>query len=173
MPMLNWVIPIKYTELTYEELNSLYVIKNRYNSAYSLAIAGAGLLITRHIKKITYLMDMYLPTIWMFGIYLIGFISIVALRVYISRRLKITKFENKEKQKLILFPTFKNLIIVLFGFFLFSLLSSMPYYMISENIFNIIFYICWLGIFLVFIVLNMCTITGKKIHVKICRRKDQ
>ncbi|WP_145115558.1 DUF443 family protein [Staphylococcus argensis] len=49
LPMLNWVIPIKYTELTYEELNSLYVIKNRYHSAYSLVIAGAGLLITRHV----------------------------------------------------------------------------------------------------------------------------
>ncbi|POA09041.1 hypothetical protein CD039_08650 [Staphylococcus argensis] len=72
-----------------------------------------------------------------------------------------------------LFPTFKNLIIVLFNFFLLSLLSSVSYYEIGENNFNIIYYICWLSIFLMFTILNLCTIIGKKIHVKICRRKDQ
>ncbi|WP_390895243.1 DUF443 family protein [Staphylococcus pettenkoferi] len=80
--------------------------------------------------------------------------------------MKIKKFKKKEKKKIILFPTLKNLMIVLIGFSLFLFLSLMPYYVIFGNDFNIIFYIGWLVMVLMFTVLNMCTITDRKIHAK-------
>ncbi|MCY1581491.1 hypothetical protein [Staphylococcus pettenkoferi] len=46
-------------------------------------------------------------------------------------------------------------------------MSFTPYYIIFENDFNIIFYFCWLSIVVMFTFLNICTITDRKIHVKI------
>ena len=113
-----------------------------------------------------YLIDIYLSTTYMFLIYSLGLIFVILIRIYISKRLKIKKFKKKEKKKIILFPTLKNLMIVLIGFPLFLFLSLMTYYVIFGNDFNIIFYIGWLVMVLMFTVLNMCTITGRKIHAK-------
>ena len=166
-PMLNWIIPIKYIELTYEEFSSLNIYTNRNHSAYGVAAGGIGVIISIYIRKIMYLIDIYLSTTYMFLIFSLGLIFIILIRIYISKRLKIKKFKKKEKKKIILFPTLKNLMIVLIGFLLFLFLSLMPYYVIFGNDFNIIFYIGWLVMVLMFTVLNMCTITDRKIHVKI------
>lgn len=166
-PMLNWIIPIKYIELTYEEFSSLNIYTNRNHSAYGVAAGGIGIIISIYIRKIMYLIDIYLSTTYMFLIFSFGLIFIVLIRIYISKRLKIKKFKKKEKKKIILFPTLKNLMIVLIGFPLFLFLSLLPYYVIFENDFNIIFYIGWLVMVLMFTVLNMCTITDRKIHAKI------
>ncbi|MCY1569409.1 DUF443 domain-containing protein [Staphylococcus pettenkoferi] len=166
-PMLNWIIPIKYIELTYEEFSSLNIYTNRNHSAYGVAAGGIGVIISIYIRKIMYLIDIYLSTTYMFLIFSLGLIFIILIRIYISKRLKIKKFKKKEKKKIILFPTLKNLMIVLIGFLLFLFLSLMPYYVIFGNDFNIIFYVGWLVMVLMFTVLNMCTITDRKIHVKI------
>ena len=166
-PMLNWIIPIKYIELTYEEFSSLNIYTNRNHSAYGVAAGGIGVIISIYIRKIMYLIDIYLSTTYMFLIFSLGLIFIILIRIYISKRLKIKKFKKKEKKKIILFPTLKNLMIVLIGFLLFLFLSLMPCYVIFGNDFNIIFYVGWLVMVLMFTVLNMCTITDRKIHVKI------
>ncbi|EHM71794.1 DUF443 family protein [Staphylococcus pettenkoferi] len=166
-PMLNWIIPIKYIELTYEEFSSLNIYTNRNHSAYGVAAGGIGVIISIYIRKIMYLIDIYLSTTYMFLIFSLGLIFVILIRIYISKRLKIKKFKKKEKKKIILFPTLKNLMIVLIGFPLFLFLSLMPYYVIFGNDFNIIFYIGWLVMVLMFTVLNMCTITDRKIHAKI------
>ncbi|MDK7114908.1 DUF443 family protein [Staphylococcus pettenkoferi] len=167
LPMLNWIIPVEYTELTYEEYNNMNIISNKNQNAYAIFAGGIGLIVSICIRKIMFLMDIYLSTTYIILIFLIGLIFVIWLRRYVSKRLKMVEFEMKKKKKLMLFPTFKNLIIVLFGFFFCLPMSFTPYYIIFENDFNIIFYFCWLSIVVMFTFLNICTVTDRKIHVKI------
>ena len=82
-PMLNWIIPIKYIELTYEEFSSLNIYTNRNHSAYGVAAGGIGVIISIYIRKIMYLIDIYLSTTYMFLIYSLGLIFVILIRIYI------------------------------------------------------------------------------------------
>ncbi|MCY1581490.1 DUF443 domain-containing protein [Staphylococcus pettenkoferi] len=135
LPMLNWIIPVEYTELTYEEYNNMNIISNKNQNAYAIFAGGIGLIVSICIRKIMFLMDIYLSTTYIILIFLIGLIFVIWLRRYISKRLKMVEFEMKKKKKLMLFPTFKNLIIVLFGFFIrFFLLFTYVFYTVLHYI---------------------------------------
>ena len=82
-PMLNWIIPIKYIELTYEEFSSLNIYTNRNHSAYGVAAGGIGVIISIYIRKIMYLIDIYLSTTYMFLIFSLGLIFVILIRIYI------------------------------------------------------------------------------------------
>ena len=82
-PMLNWIIPIKYIEPTYEEFSSLNRYTNRNYSAYGVAAGGIGVIISIYIRKIMYLIDIYLSTTYMFLIYSLGLIFVILIRIYI------------------------------------------------------------------------------------------
>ncbi|MDU0997059.1 MAG: DUF443 family protein, partial [Staphylococcus lugdunensis] len=45
-PMLNWFIPIKYTELSYKEFNNLNIFNNQNQSNQGLIAAGIGVTIS-------------------------------------------------------------------------------------------------------------------------------
>ena len=134
LPMLNWIIPVEYTELTYEEYNNMNIISNKNQNAYAIFAGGIGLIVSICIRKIMFLMDIYLSTTYIILIFLIGLIFVIWLRRYISKRLKMVEFEMKKKKKLMLFPTFKNLIIVLFGFYSVFLLFTYVFYTVLHYI---------------------------------------
>ena len=45
-PMLNWFIPIKYTELTYQEFNNINIFNNRGHNSQGMMAAGIGVTIS-------------------------------------------------------------------------------------------------------------------------------
>ena len=97
-PMLNWIIPIKYIELTYEEFSSLNIYTNRNHSAYGVAAGGIGVIISIYIRKIMYLIDIYLSTTYMFLIFSLGLIFVILIRIYISKRLKIKNLKRRKRK---------------------------------------------------------------------------
>ncbi|WP_411912701.1 DUF443 family protein [Staphylococcus pettenkoferi] len=51
-PMLNWIIPIKYIELTYEEYNSLNIIPSNKHYGNSILASGITVIISVFFEKI-------------------------------------------------------------------------------------------------------------------------
>ncbi|MCY1621284.1 DUF443 domain-containing protein [Staphylococcus pettenkoferi] len=166
-PMLNWIIPIKYIELTYEEYNSLNIIPSNKHYGNSILASGITVIISVFLRKFIILMNIPITPARMIIIFLMGLIFIVYLRIVLSRRLKISKFEMKEKRKLRLFPTLKNLAIVLLGYIYVFPMTFIPCFIIYYDNINILFFICWLFIAFLLTVVNFSTISDRKVYVKL------
>ncbi|MCO6333473.1 DUF443 domain-containing protein [Staphylococcus epidermidis] len=166
-PMLNWFIPIKYTELTYQEFNNLNIFNNRGQNSHGMMAAGIGVTISVLLRSIVGFMDINISRIWVAIMFLIGFIAVIALRLSISKKLNHSAFNKKSKQKVMLIPSFKNMILVVFCYLIsIYLITGLFYMMIIENIQNIWIYICWLGIFFAFTFMNIAAILDRKVHAK-------
>ncbi|MGK8454349.1 DUF443 family protein [Staphylococcus epidermidis] len=167
-PMLNWFIPIKYTELTYQEFNNLNIFNNVGQNSHGMMAAGIGVTISVLLRSIVGFMDINISRIWVAIMFLIGFIAVIALRLSIRKKLNHPAFNKKSKQKVRLIPVFKNMIIVVFNYFiLIYLITGLFDVMVIENIQNIWIYICWLGIVLAFLFMNIASIFDRKVHAKI------
>ena len=167
-PMLNWFIPIKCTELTYQEFNNLNIFNNVGQNSHGMMAAGIGVTISVLLRSIVGFMDINISRIWVAIMFLIGFIAVIALRLSIRKKLNHPAFNKKSKQKVRLIPVFKNMIIVVFNYFiLIYLITGLFDMMVIENIQNIWIYICWLGIVLAFLFMNIASIFDRKVHAKI------
>ncbi|KAK56147.1 DUF443 domain-containing protein [Staphylococcus lugdunensis] len=167
-PMLNWFIPIKYTELSYKEFNNLNIFNNQNQSNQGLIAAGIGVTISVLLRSFIGLMNINISQIWMFVLFLIGFIAVITLRLSIRNKMNHPVFNKKSKQKVMLIPSFKNMILVVFCYLIsIYLIVGLFYMMVIENIQNIWIYICWLGIFFAFSFMNMASISDRKVHAKI------
>lgn len=167
-PMLNWFIPIKCTELTYQEFNNLNIFNNGGQNSHGMMAAGIGVTISVLLRSIVGFMDINISRIWIAIMFLIGFIAVIALRLSISKKLNHPAFNKKSKQKVMLIPSFKNMILVVFCYLIsIYLITGLFYMMVIENIQNIWIYICWLGIFFAFTFMNIAAILDRKVHAKL------
>ncbi|MCG1508252.1 DUF443 family protein [Staphylococcus epidermidis] len=167
-PMLNWFIPIKCTELTYQEFNNLNIFNNGGQNSHGMMAAGIGVTISVLLRSIVGFMDINISRIWVAIMFLIGFIAVIALRLSIRKKLNHPAFNKNSIQKVRLIPVFKNMIIVVFNYFiLIYLITGLFDVMVIENIQNIWIYICWLGIVLAFLFMNIASIFDRKVHAKI------
>lgn len=147
-PMLNWFIPIKCTELTYQEFNNLNIFNNGGQNSHGMMAAGIGVTISVLLRSVVGFMDINISRIWVAIMFLIGFVAVIALRLSISKKLNHPAFNQNSKQKVMLIPSFKNMILVVFCYFMsIYLITGLFYMMVIENIQNIWIY-SWLGIFL-------------------------
>ena len=112
-------------------------------------------------------MDININRIGIFFMFLIGFVAVITLRLSIRKKLNHPVFNKKSKQRVILIPSFKNMIIVVFGYFMMLFLSIAPLQMIFEEKQNILVYIGWIGMLFLFTILNMISISDRKVHAKI------
>ncbi|MCG1340861.1 DUF443 domain-containing protein [Staphylococcus epidermidis] len=167
-PMLNWFIPIKCTELTYQEFNNLNIFNNGGQNSHGMMAAGIGVTISVLLRSIVGFMDINISRIWVAIMFLIGFIAVITLRLSIRKKLNHPTFNKKSKQKVMLIPSFKNMILVVFCYLIsIYLITGLFYMMVIENIQNIWIYICWLGIFFAFTFMNIAAILDRKVHAKL------
>ena len=167
-PMLNWFIPIKFTELTYQEFNNINIFHNGGQKSHGMMAAGVGVTISVLLRSLVGYIDINISRIWIVFMFLIGFVAVITLRLSIRKKLNHLAFNKKSKQKVRLIPVFKNMIIVVFNYFiLIYLITGLFDMMVIENIQNIWIYICWLGIVLAFLFMNIASIFDRKVHAKI------
>ncbi|EES34826.1 hypothetical protein HMPREF0791_2559, partial [Staphylococcus epidermidis W23144] len=117
---------------------------------------GIGVTISVLLRSLVGYMDINISRIWIFFMFLIGFVAVITLRLSIRKKLNHPAFNKKSKQKVRLIPVFKNMIIVVFNYFiLIYLITGLFDMMVIENIQNIWIYICCLGIVLAFLFMNI------------------
>ena len=167
-PMLNWFIPIKYTKLTYQEFNNLDIFSNGSGASQGMITGGIGVIISVLLRSIVGLMDINISRIWTLIMFLIGFVAVVGLRLALRKKLKHQSFNKNSKQKVRLIPSFKNFALMVFCYVIaIYLVVGLFYIMVINNVQNIMIYICWLGIFLAFLFMNIASISDRKVHAKI------
>ncbi|MBM6009202.1 DUF443 family protein, partial [Staphylococcus epidermidis] len=166
-PMLNWFIPIKFTELTYQEFNNINIFHNGGQKSHGMMAAGVGVTISVLLRSLVGYIDINISRIWIVFMFLIGFVAVITLRLSIRKKLNHPAFNKKSKQKVILIPSFKNMILVVFCYFMMLFFSIAPFQMIFEEKKNILGYILWVGVLFIFTTLNMASISDRKVHAKI------
>ncbi|MCH9546825.1 DUF443 domain-containing protein [Staphylococcus epidermidis] len=163
-PMLNWFIPIKFTELTYQEFNNINIFHNGGQKSHGMM---AAVTISVLLRSLVGYIDINISRIWIVFMFLIGFVAVITLRLSIRKKLNHPAFNKKSKQKVILIPSFKNMILVVFCYFMMLFFSIAPFQMIFEEKKNILGYILWVGVLFIFTTLNMASISDRKVHAKI------
>lgn len=172
-PMLNWFIPIKYTELTYQEFNNLNIFNNGSQNSQGMMAAGIGVTISVLLRSVIGFMYVNISQIWLVIMFLIGFVAVITLRLSIRKKLNHPAFNNNSAQKVMLIPSFKNMILVVFCYFIFLFFSIAPIQMIFDDDQNIFGYIGWLVSLFLFTIMNIVLISDRKVHAKIKKQKNR
>ena len=79
--------------------------------------AGVGVTISVLLRSLVGYIDINISRIWIVFMFLIGFVAVITLRLSIRKKLNHPAFNKKSKQKVILIPSFKNMILVVFLFY--------------------------------------------------------
>ncbi|WP_260588437.1 DUF443 domain-containing protein, partial [Staphylococcus epidermidis] len=86
-PMLNWFIPIKFTELTYQEFNNINIFHNGGQKSHGMMAAGVGVTISVLLRSLVGYIDINISRIWIVFMFLIGFVAVITLRLSIRKKL--------------------------------------------------------------------------------------
>ncbi len=95
-PMLNWFIPIKFTELTYQEFNNINIFHNGGQKSHGMMAAGVGVTISVLLRSLVGYIDINISRIWIVFMFLIGFVAVITLRLSIRKKLNHPAFNKKE-----------------------------------------------------------------------------
>ena len=172
-PMLNWLISIKYTELTYQEFNNLNIFNNGSQNSQGMMVAGIGVTISVLLRSVIGFMYVNISQIWLVIMFLIGFVTVITLRLSIRKKLNHPAFNKNSAQKVMLIPSFKNMILVVFCYFMFLFFSIAPIQMVFDDDQNIFGYIGWLVTLFLFTIINIVSISDRKVHAKIKKQKNR
>ena len=166
LPMMNWLIPKKYVQISREDFDNLNIVKPVKNKALWPAIGSILLFGTMFRDKI-YIPDSHLEKNCVIIICSVLLLSILVFYIYLNQKVKLSIYNNRSSNgKIMIFPSFKNLCFVLFSYFFCGGLSIMFLdVLISLSIQNIIVFIAWVIMTMLFFFINMSSIIDKKIHV--------
>ncbi|CDR26699.1 staphylococcus aureus paralogous family [Staphylococcus schweitzeri] len=167
LPMMNWLIPKKYVKISKEEFENLKIVKPTKNRVFWPAVGGS-ILFGVTFRKYTHLLDIQLEKSLVIIICFITFLSILIFFMKLNQKLKLKVFnKNKEhKEKVMLLPTFKHFYFVLFSYLFSGFFSIMSLCMlITLDSQNIIVFIAWIIMTMLFFLVNMASIGNKNVHV--------
>ncbi|HBC4164783.1 TPA: DUF443 domain-containing protein [Staphylococcus aureus] len=167
LPMMNWLIPKKYVKISKKEFDDLNIVKPTKNRAFWSAVGGS-VLFGVTFRKYTHLLDVQLEKSLVITICFITFLSILIFFMKLNQKLKLKVFnKNKEhKEKVMLLPTFKYFCFVIFSYLFSGFFSIMSLCMlITLDSQNIIVFIAWIIMTMLFFLVNMASIGNKNVHV--------
>ncbi|HDG8818638.1 TPA: DUF443 domain-containing protein [Staphylococcus aureus] len=165
-PFINWLIPKKYVQISREEFDNLNIVKPVKNKAL-WPVIGSILLFGTMFRDKIYIPDSHLEKNCVIIICSVLLLSILVFYIYLNQKVKLSIYNNRSSNgKIMIFPSFKNLCFVLFSYFFCGGLSIMFLdVLISLSIQNIIVFIAWVIMTMLFFFINMSSIIDKKIHV--------
>ncbi|MCG9839344.1 DUF443 domain-containing protein [Staphylococcus argenteus] len=165
-PFINWFIPKRCARISRKEYEKLNTVKPVKNKAF-WPVAGGTILLGVTSRKYIHLFNIQLEKRSVIIICFVVFLCIFNLFCALNRKLKLKVFDNKkEEQKIILVPTLKNAVLILYGYLLIGGMSILALSMLLtlENQ-NLITFIAWgMGVMLFFL-MNITLIVNKKAKV--------
>ncbi|GJF45476.1 DUF443 family protein [Staphylococcus argenteus] len=165
-PFINWFIPKRCAKISRKEYEKLNTVKPVKNKAF-WPVAGGTILLGVTSRKYIHLLNIQLEKRSVIIICFVVFLCILIFFVLLNRKLKLKVFDNKkEEQKIILVPTLKNAVLILYGYLLIGGMSILALSMLLtlENQ-NLITFIAWgMGVMLFFL-MNITLIVNKKAKV--------
>ncbi|WP_049310076.1 DUF443 domain-containing protein [Staphylococcus aureus] len=167
LPMINWFIPKKYAKISREEFESLNIVKPAKNNTF-WPVAGFAVLLTTLTRKYIYLLNIHLEKEIVILTCCMILLGVFALFIYINTKLKLHIFDKNKSnnEKIILIPTFKNICFTIFYYLFTGFMSYGAFYLlVFENVQNLILYVSWLFMTMLFMFMNMHSIIDKKVHI--------
>lgn len=165
-PFINWFIPKRCAKISREEYEKLNTVKPVKNKTF-WPVAGGTIILGVTSRKYIHLLNIQLEKRSVIIICFVVFLCILIFFVFLNRNLKLKVFDNKkEEQKIILVPTLKNAVLILYGYLLIGGMSILALSMLLtlENQ-NLVTFIAWgMGIMLFFL-MNITLIVNKKAKV--------
>ncbi|ATY58174.1 DUF443 domain-containing protein [Staphylococcus argenteus] len=165
-PFINWFIPKRCAKISRKEYEKLNTVKPVKNKAF-WPVAGGTILLGVTSRKYIHLLNIQLEKRSVIIICFVVFLCILIFFVLLNRKLKLKVFDNKkEEQKIILVPTLKNAVLILYGYLLIGGMSILALSMLLtlENQ-NLITFIAWgMGVMLFFL-MNITLIVNRKAKV--------
>ncbi|HCY4951700.1 TPA: DUF443 family protein [Staphylococcus aureus] len=165
-PFINWFIPKRCAKISREEYEKLNTVKPVKNKTF-WPVAGGTILLAVTSRKYIHLLNIQLEKRSVIIICFVVFLCILIFFVLLNRKLKLKVFDNKkEEQKIILVPTLKNAVLILYGYLLIGGMSILALSMLLtlENQ-NLITFIAWGMGLILFFLMNITLIVNKKAKV--------
>ncbi|HGZ8739191.1 TPA: DUF443 family protein [Staphylococcus aureus] len=165
-PFINWLIPKKYVQISREDFDNLNIVKPVKNKNF-WPVVGGTILLGATSRKYIHLLNIQLEKRSVIFICFVVFLCILIFFVLLNRKLKLKVFDNKkEEQKIILVPTLKNAVLILYGYLLIGGMSILALSMLLtlENQ-NLITFIAWGMGLMLFFLMNITLIVNKTVKV--------
>ncbi|HDJ3124427.1 TPA: DUF443 family protein [Staphylococcus aureus] len=167
IPMLNWGVPKKYAKISQSEFEELNTFTPKNSSSARWIAGGGSVLLAVLTRKYIQLLNIQVNQIAVNILCCLVLLGVFLSALYINSKSKLNVYDrNNCDEKIILIPTFKNLCLMLLSYIIFGGLSILAFYMfITEGIQNIILFITWIMLVIMFLLSNVALVVNKKVYV--------
>ncbi|HDK7900745.1 TPA: DUF443 family protein [Staphylococcus aureus] len=167
IPMLNWGVPKKYAKISQSEFEELNTFTTKNSSSAGWIAGGGSVLLAVLTRKYIQLLNIQINQIAVNILCSLVLLGVFLSALYINSKSKLNVYDrNNCDEKIILIPTFKNLCLMLLSYIIFGSLSILAFYMfITEGIQNIILFITWIMLVIMFLLSNVALVVNKKVNV--------
>ncbi|MCC0928293.1 DUF443 domain-containing protein [Staphylococcus aureus] len=152
-PMINWFLPKKYAKISENEFERLNIVEPVKNNVF-WPVAGSSVLFGIILRKYG-------------NFFNVQFEKQLAITVFfIMLTLKIFNTNVVNKNRVVLIPTFKQGLLIVFAYFFLGSASifTLTILLMTESQ-NIIIFLTWVIITMFFFLVNMASIGNKNVHV--------
>ncbi|MBU5057010.1 DUF443 family protein [Staphylococcus aureus] len=167
IPMLNWGVPKKFAKISQSEFEELNTFTPKNSSPAGWIAGGGSVLLAVLTRKYIQLLNIQINQIAVNILCSLVLLGVFLSALYINSKSKLNVYDrNNCDEKIILIPTFKNLCLMLLSYIIFGSLSILAFYMfITEGIQNIILFITWIMLVIMFLLSNVALVVNKKVNV--------
>lgn len=167
-PFINWLIPKTYVKITKNDYEKLNIVKPVKNKSIGWTIFAGIVLLGGTVRRNTYLFDFQLEELIVWSSCFIGFLEIIFFYCYLNKKLTLKIFNTNvvNKNRVVLIPTFKQGLLIVFAYFFLGSASIFTLIiLLTTESQNIIIFLTWVIITMFFFLVNMASIGNKNVHV--------
>ncbi|HGO1645293.1 TPA: DUF443 family protein [Staphylococcus aureus] len=152
-PMINWFLPKKYAKISENEFERLNIVEPVKNNVF-WPVAGSSVLFGIILRKYGNFFNVQLKK------------QLAITVFFIMLTLKIFNTNVVNKNRVVLIPTFKQGLLIVFAYFFLGSASifTLTILLTTESQ-NIIIFLTWVIITMFFFLVNMDSIGNKNVHV--------
>ena len=166
-PLINWFMPKKYAKISEKEFESLNIVKPVKNNVF-WPVAGSSVLFGIILRKYGNFFNVQFEKKVAITVFFIMLIGILIFYFYLNKKLKLKIFNTNvvNKNRIVLIPTFKQGLLIVFAYiFLGSASIFTLAILLTTESQNIIIFLTWVIITMFFFLVNMASIGNKNVHV--------
>ncbi|HFU9295346.1 TPA: DUF443 family protein [Staphylococcus aureus] len=166
-PFINWFIPKRYVKISREEFENLSIVKPAKNNVF-WPVAGSSVLFGIILRKYGNFFNVQFEKQLAITVFFIMLIGMLIFYFYLNKKLTLKIFNTNvvNKNRVVLIPTFKQGLLLVFAYiFLGSASIFTLTILLTTESQNIIIFLTWVIITMFFFLVNMASIGNTNIHV--------
>ncbi|WP_457803272.1 DUF443 family protein [Staphylococcus aureus] len=166
-PMINWFLPKKYAKISENEFERLNIVEPIKNNVF-WPVAGSSVLFGIILRKYGNFFNVQFEKQLAITVFFIMLIGMLIFYFYLNKKLTLKIFNTNvvNKNRVVLIPTFKQGLLIVFAYFFLGSASifTLTILLTTESQ-NIIIFLTWVIISMFFFLVNMASIGNKNVHV--------